>query len=158
MKIYAVTGHRPEKLGGYLFEAEERRLKLARAYFTADRPDQIITGMALGWDTAVALAAVDLGIPFIAAVPFKGQEGQWFPNAQKRYRDLLRAACDVVVVSAGGFTAEKMMIRNEWMVDRADKVIALWDGSPGGSGNCACYAMRRGVQVVNLYKFWVKGL
>jgi uncharacterized phage-like protein YoqJ len=33
-----------------------------------------------------------------------------------------------------------MQIRNEWMVDRCDKLIAVWDGSKGGTGNCVDYA------------------
>lgn len=30
--------------------------------------------MALGWNTALALAAIELGIPLTAAVPFEGQK------------------------------------------------------------------------------------
>lgn len=29
-----------------------------------------------------------------------------------------------------------MQKRNEYMVDLADKVVAVWDGSKGGTDNC----------------------
>ena len=29
-----------------------------------------------------------------------------------------------------------MQARNEWMVDQATRLAALWDGSSGGTGNC----------------------
>lgn len=34
--------------------------------------------------------------------------------------------------------------RNQWMVDRADAVLAVWDGSPGGTANCVNYARKVG--------------
>ncbi len=40
-----------------------------------------------------------------------------------------------------------MQVRNEYMVDRADLVLALWNGTPGGTGNCVRYARTRGVPV-----------
>ena len=33
-----------------------------------------------------------------------------------------------------------MPTRNEYMVDLADKIIAVWDGSNGGTANCVKYA------------------
>ena len=34
----------------------------------------------------------------------------------------------------------KMQTRNEWMVNHCDKLIAVWNGSDGGTGNCVNYA------------------
>jgi uncharacterized phage-like protein YoqJ len=36
-----------------------------------------------------------------------------------------------------------MQKRNEWMVDHADAVIAVWDGSPSGTANCIGYARKK---------------
>jgi hypothetical protein len=33
--------------------------------------------MARGWDLALAKAAVELGLPLFAAIPFVGQESRW---------------------------------------------------------------------------------
>lgn len=43
---------------------------------------------------------------------------------------------------------------NEWMVDRAGRIAALWDGSWGGTFNCLNYARRRGVPIDNLWDRW----
>lgn len=152
MKTYAATGHRPDKLGGYYdLTAAERLARIAGEFLAACQPDRVISGMAQGWDTAVATAAVRLGLPFTAAVPFVGQELMWPLTARKRYANLLECADEVVIVSPGAFSNAKMQTRNEWMVNRADLVVAMWDGSRGGTANCLDYAGARGVPVVNLF-------
>jgi hypothetical protein len=72
--IIAVTGHRPGKLGGYNADVLSRATLLAAKHLRALDPKEVITGMALGWDTACALAAIRLHIPFTAALPFEEQD------------------------------------------------------------------------------------
>ncbi|MBD2505253.1 hypothetical protein H6G83_32415 [Anabaena azotica FACHB-119] len=55
MNIIAATGHRPTKLGGYSPAVLSRLTDLATAYFERISPTQVISGMALGWDTAIAI-------------------------------------------------------------------------------------------------------
>ena len=43
-----------------------------------------------------------------------------------------------------------MQKRNEYMVDLADKVIAVWDGSKGGTGNCVRYAEKCGKEIIRI--------
>ncbi|MBD2505254.1 hypothetical protein H6G83_32420 [Anabaena azotica FACHB-119] len=50
----------------------------------------------------------------------------------------------------------KLMKRNEWMVDQCHRLVALHDGSTGGTGNCVNYAKSKKVHIVNLWKSWVK--
>jgi uncharacterized phage-like protein YoqJ len=152
--IIAATGHRPEKLGGYTPEAVTRRYELAMWFLQHARPAHVISGVALGWDQAVAVAAYDLGIPFTAAVPFAGQGSRWPLRSQEIYRELLRIAARVVIVSEGGFSAAAMQRRNEWMVDNCDALVALWDGSSGGTGNCVTYANKIGRPGWNLWQYW----
>lgn len=140
--IVAFTGHRPDKLGGYTLpnptylrvsskiDQELRKLQ----------PDTVISGMALGVDQWAAYIAHKLGIPFIAAIPFINQECKWPEKSQKTYHQLLRLASEKIIVSPGGYSAAKMQIRNQWMVDHCDILIAIWDQSPGGTGNCINYA------------------
>lgn len=147
--IYAGTGHRPNKLGGYSDEVLTKLKSLA--IDNLDGVDKIITGMALGWDTALALAALYLDIPYIAAVPFYGQERMWPKESQDRYHNLIKQASDVVYVCDQGYAPWKMQIRNEWMVDNCDIVLALWDGSKGGTGNCIEYALKKGKPIKNVW-------
>jgi len=152
--IIAGTGHRPDKLGGYGPAVASRLLDLARAALMQYRPDKVISGMALGWDTALALAAIELDIPLIAAVPFEGHERKWRPEQKGQYWLILARAAEVVIVSPGGYEAWKMQARNEWMVDHATGVLALWNGGPGGTGNCVEYARASQVEIVNLWSTW----
>lgn len=152
--IISATGHRPNKLGGYTTDATNRLYNVALAYLAAHRPDKVITGMALGWDQAVGWAASDLRIPFVAAIPFTGQEKIWNSTDQQWYNDLLRNAEEVVVVSEGSYAPWKMQVRNKWMVDRADQILALWDGTDGGTANCVRYAESIGKPVVNVYSVY----
>ena len=140
--IVAGTGHRPDKLGGYGASTVRRLTLFARFVLEGVGPDGVISGMALGWDMALAEAALDLGIPLLAALPFRGQEARWPEASQARYRGLLARASRIEIVCEGGYSAWKMQARNEWMVDHCDLLLALWDGSSGGTANCVRYARR----------------
>jgi uncharacterized phage-like protein YoqJ len=152
----AVTGHRPEKLGGYqpynplrtqLTTKLEQRLML----ILCDHPNLVvITGMALGFDQWVAGSCRRLSIPYIAAVPFDGQERRWPETSQRIYIDLLKSASRVHVVCPGPYLSWKMQRRNVWMIDNCVYLIAAWDGSPGGTANCVEYAKKVGRSMENL--------
>ena len=154
MTVFSGTGHRPPKLGGYQIQpvlvdfAEMTLIKLGAT--------KVISGMALGWDQALAEAAVNLGRPWVAAIPFSGQESKWPQASQDKYHALLAQASDQVLVSQGGYSPQAMQIRNQWMVDNADWVLALWNGSRGGTYNCIQYASEQDVPIANVYKPWVK--
>lgn len=155
--IVAGTGHRPDKLGGYSIEIEDKLRVFARRHLERIGPSQVISGMALGWDQALAQAALDLSIPLVAAVPFLGFGSRWPTSAQYRCTALLCAATEIEVVSETPGT-RALQRRNEWMVDRAGLMLALWDGSWGGTFNCIQYANRRDVEVLNLWPAWVGNL
>lgn len=150
--IVAGTGHRPNKLGGYTRDARTHLFNTAIKSLEHLQPTKLISGMALGWDQALARACVELSIPFIAAVPFAGQETVWPAASQREYHELCEAASDLIIVSPGGYSAAKMQIRNEWMVDHCDRVLALWDGSPGGTRNCVDYAKTVNKPISNAWK------
>ena len=88
--------------------------------------------MALGWDQALAVAAVTLGIPLIAAVPFAEQAAAWPEGSQLRYRNLLAEAAEVHTICPPGYAGWKMQQRNNWMVIKSDVLLALWNGTSGG--------------------------
>lgn len=139
--IVAATGHRPEKLLSHhpLPDLDRRLFQFARDVLVELEPSEVISGMALGWDQAVAQAAISLRIPLTAACPFKGQERLWPGSKQALYREILSKAQRVVYVCNHGLNIA-FQERNEWMVDRCDKLTALYDGTPGGTANCVQYA------------------
>lgn len=154
--IVAGTGHRPQKLGGFGPDIGRRLLALVMPWLAENRPDEVISGMALGYDQALAEAAIHLGIPVTAAVPFDGQEARWPDAARARYRSILAKASRLVVVSPGGYAAAKLFTRNEWMVDQCTMLLALFDGSPaGGTAAAIDYAQRRQKPIENLWARWI---
>lgn len=151
--IIAGTGHRPPKLGGYSTDVLRRLVTFATDHLDFHRPTRVISGMALGWDTALAIAATRLEIPWTAAIPFPAQPDRWPESSRARYHKLLDRAADVVTL-ADTYSPQAMQTRNEWMVDHADQVWALWNGTPGGTSNCLTYAARTARPVVNLWDLW----
>lgn len=152
--IMAGTGHRPNKLGGYGLHITNRLIAVASEALQTYKPDKVISGMALGWDQALASAAVLNKIPFIAAVPFIGQERMWPPSSQVIFKELCGKAEQVVIVSPGEYSAAKMQTRNEWMVHHCDTVLALWDGTSGGTANCVRFAEAIKKPVINVWERW----
>lgn len=157
--IYAATGHRLDKLGGYDRQVDERLIRFAIAWLSTRKDAKAaISGLALGWDTAFAFAALSCDIPLIGAVPFVGQESKWPVEARARYRYLLGACATVHVVSPGGYANVKFQKRNRWMVDRCGTLAALWNGTAGGTANCVNYAATKSLLVttINLWDQWTE--
>lgn len=156
--IIAGTGHRPDKLGGYEIEATMRVIDFATKVMATRQPSRIITGMAIGWDMALAQAAINLGISYHAYVPFEGQELKWPMSTRLYYKVLLTKAEHVKICSTGGYSKASMQLRNQQMVDDCDVIAALWNGSPGGTENCLSYAMLVGKPYVNYWGEFVVAL
>lgn len=154
--IYAGTGHRPPRLGLGHAPADQIRLRsFVVARFPVDAT-RVVSGMAQGLDQALAEAAVLKKVPFTAAVPFEGMDKRWPDEARRRFRSLLDQAAHVVVVSPGGYAHEKFIVRDHWMVDHAEAVLALYDEeeTKSGTGATVRYARKTGKPVTNLWSEW----
>lgn len=150
--IVSFTGHRPPKLGGYntpnpTYEFITNELRRVLKELS---PKQAITGMALGVDQWAAEICIDLKIPFVAAVPFRGQELYWPEDSRKKYLDLLAHAERVECINQGGYASWKMQTRNQWMVNNSDLLIAVFDGTPGGTKNCFDYAETEKKKIIRI--------
>lgn len=113
-----------------------------------------VCGMAVGADAEFAEAAIEIGVPLVAAVPVETQADPWPPEAQHRYARLLNRACHVVEVwkdpaYAAVNIGAQMMARNRWMLDHSDMIVAVWNGQKsGGTYNAVREAHRRGRKVM----------
>ena len=146
------TGHRPSKLNGY--KPEDNKELLWRLHdcivdhIQKNNVDTFITGMALGIDMWAAKIVVKLKqqYPFlklICAIPCKGQDKMWNEVDKSVYQGILDVADQVIYVSEEEYQPYLMQKRNEWMTDKSQYVIAVWDGSSGGTGNCVKYAQKQ---------------
>jgi hypothetical protein len=98
-----------------------------------------ITGVALGIDQDFCGVCVELGVPFVAFIPFVGQGLRWPAASREVYRKVLDAAAGVRVVSQPPATDEAArraaLDRNAAMAEVCDELIAVWDGSQGGTSH-----------------------
>ena len=146
------TGHRPEKLS--LPESEvkaelEKEIRLA----IADGINVFITGMAPGVDIWAAEVVLELKeelpLKLIAASPHPGFENRWPISWQKRYAAIM-AKADFIKEVCSHYSRGCYQIRNEWMVDSAELVIAYVKYSWGGASKTLEYAKRKMKQIINL--------
>ena len=165
MKTITFAGHRPDKLYGYDLK-DERYLKLNKFLeemledkILNEGYDKFISGGALGFDTVAFLSVKNLKekyphIQNIIAVPFENQSTKWSTKDKSLYNWMKNKADDIVYVDTiegydrtgteiGVFHRDKLMIRNEYMVDNSDLLIALWNGdNKSGTANCIKYAKK----------------
>jgi len=149
--IVGITGHRPQKVGGFSLPNPTyiKVCKEIEKHLRELKPYKVISGMALGVDSWFCSIATKLNIPFIAAIPFKDQESVWQDKDKKIYLRFLEKAEDVIIVSSGGFSKEKMQIRNEYIVDNCDILIAVFNKElGGGTANCVKYAEEKKREII----------
>lgn len=144
------TGHRPEKLSR-TERAIKSDLKKEIKQAIKDGYTVYLTGMARGTDLwaaeiVLALRKRNKDLKLICAIPYEGFELRWSEQWQTLYRQVL-AEADLVKVIGNGYHPGIFQIRNEWMVDRSTRVIAVYNGQAGGTKNTICYADRHSIPV-----------
>ena len=77
-------------------------------------------------------------------IPFEGMEERW-PADWKKHYDQVRRQADFVWVLSDRYSKEAYQSRNQWLVDHASRLIAVFNGDPSGTGNTIRYAREMGV-------------
>lgn len=153
------TGHRPNRLP-FLSELEpecvklKNRIEAAVREVIADGADLFNTGMALGVDMWAAEIVLGLKeefphIKLTALIPCPDQADRWGEELKARYNGIL-ARCDKVITISPCYDTECMKKRNMALVDSCDVLIAVFDGSRGGTYQTVNYAKFRHKQMVIL--------
>lgn len=154
------TGHRIEKLPWRNNEKDPACLALKRKLYDTLSAlygagyRHFICGMATGSDIYFGEAVVALreerpDVTLEAAVPFEGQAARWPSELRRRYFRLAEE-CDRLTVLRSSYTPDCMMERNRYMVDRSSVLLAVYNGTAGGTRNTMLYALRENVRVVKL--------
>lgn len=161
-----------------MLELKEALLKIIEDLIVNRNATTFITGGALGADQAAFWCVYILQkkyphIQNVVAIPYSDQGKKVWSEKEKRYKGwsdeqiewynkILQRANKVVYVDTqpnyqrdqrtevGRHSGYKLQIRNEYMVDHADGIVAIWDGVKGkvngkGSGtwNCLDYAAKK---------------
>ena len=154
-KTCCFTGHRPEKI------TENVDIIKANLSYEIQKAidlgyDTFITGMALGTDTWAGEIMLEFkkhneNIKLICAVPFNGVEKNRTPELQKIFHEILDNSDDSHYLSKK-YTRWAVLARDEWMVDNSSYVIAVFNGSYGGTQHTLDYAkkMERKISYVNM--------
>lgn len=144
------TGHRPEKLR---IPEEEAKKHLTTEIQKAINEGYItfLSGMARGIDIWAAEIVLDFkrnGVPIhlICCIPYDNFESRWSEDWQDKYHTILQEA-DIVKYTSHQYYNGCLQTRNTFMVDRSARLIAVYNGEPGGTRNTIEYAKRKGVEI-----------
>lgn len=130
-----VTGHRPQKLGGFKVNPTQTFVKeqLERVIKKLDNGSvELVTGMALGVDQWFCEIGLGLGLKVHAYLPCKGQSKKWDKNAQEKHKELT-LQCDWRLISKDTYQGPHQLLnRNTAMVSDSNIAIIVWDGKENG--------------------------
>lgn len=156
--VICLTGHRPKKMFGYdLNHPGYIKLKnFLKDILVKYNCTEALSGMALGCDQVFAMAALELKkegyqIKLHCVIPFRGYDKKWPQSSKDLYRKICNQADEITVVDPStDYKPYLMQKRNQYMVDHADMVIAIWDGSVSGTKNCVDYANKKRKDIIYL--------
>ena len=147
------TGHRPDKM-----QQGEKEIKpllekaiddaIANGYVT------FITGMAMGTDIWAAEIVLEKKksnseLHLICALPHPDFEKPRSLTEKTRFNKIIKKADLVKEISDHYFRA-CYQVRNEWMVDHSNLVIAVFNGQKSGTKNTVDYAKKHKIMIVNI--------
>jgi len=147
--VIAFTGHRDVasiQLNALLLN--EIMYRVEQGYHT------FLCGAAWGMDIAFGRQVLLVKgtnyphIRLICAIPHEEQAKSWTEYWRNQYYDLLEQADDMALISRH-YTRDCYHRRNQYMVDSADVLLAVYDGrEKGGTAYTVRYAATRGKEIV----------
>ncbi len=144
----ALTGHRklPENLNdNALYDKLEELLE--------NGCDTFFCGMAQGFDLRALKCLADLKrrrrFTIEACIPFAGHEKSFSAEKRKEYLELLEW-CDQKTVLFENYFNGCFLVRDRYMVDCSDVVLAYCTKNTGGAFYTTNYALKKRVPVIYL--------
>lgn len=154
------TGHRPDKLPSGWRQERDACAPLRAALRSSIKMAVengyrcFISGMAQGVDTLAAEEVLLLrdkmsDIKLIAALPCPNQDYRWPAEARIKFKSILDKA-DKTKIVCDFYSPFCMGARNLWMVEQSSMLIAVYDGSKGGTANTISHAERFGLKIIKI--------
>lgn len=156
-KTVCFSGHRPEKLpdGGSDYSQTVRTLKSILYKEIIDSAENgyttFVTGLARGVDLwagemVMELKAQGMPLRLVAAAPYRAH-GSSFKGRDKFVLGNIFLKADEIVYVSENYSRDCMRLRNEYMVDRSDKLIAVVSDYRSGPGQTIRYAERKQLEL-----------
>lgn len=153
-KSVCFSGHRPEKLPGKgMDDSSEtafiRNLLICKIEESIrEGYTRFYSGVARGIDLWAAGAVLELkennpGIELICVKPVENQ-GSNFPEKDKLLYESVIKRADKVICTSSGYSKNCYAVRNRYMVDNAEKLIAFVKNYRSGTGQTINYARKLG--------------
>ena len=167
MTTACFTGHR--KLNGQYYNASNPSIEwmtlkdylVEMIHWFIINPDlnvdTFISGLAIGVDQIAAESVIEArqrpgietNVQLIGAKPFPSQASRW-PKPTYNHWEYVCSLCNhIYTISDDPYHPSKMQIRNQWMVNQSDYIIAVWDGTEhGGTWNCIDFARSQNKRIL----------
>ena len=150
----AFTGHRLQKLGFGFDEDAESFVKLRNylhselMFLIGHNYTHFLSGGAQGFDLIAAEEVLKLRsqLTFVTlelVKPCQNQDAHW-PHALRSRYEAVEAAADAVTLISDAYSESCLFERNRFLVDSADMLLALYNGTPGGTKMTVEYARKNG--------------
>ena len=155
MSTICFTGHRPKALAGYNPKSYEYLRGYLLHYLKGLDADHYISGGAQGFDQIAFWAVQELkksrpNVINEVVIPFSTQSLRWAPTglfSQQEWKEMLQAA-DQIKCLSNTYSKKLLIERNHVMVDKADDVIALYNGDKtSGTAECLRYAYAKNKKI-----------
>jgi uncharacterized phage-like protein YoqJ len=97
-----------------------------------DGPLTVVSGLRLGAEQLGAEAAIELGLPLVAVLPYPDPDAPWPRASQEHFAGLLRAAAVQITLDdrspatkqAAGAALGR---RDAWLAKQVDAAVVVWD-------------------------------
>ena len=114
---------------------------------------EVISGFAYGFETAIGLSALGLGIRLKSAIPYKGLGTNW-PAEDRKLLGKLTSLSEVRYESSNQYSTYAVHKKNIWMIDYCDHLLVLWDGRQGEIKDSLDYAVKINKPFTNVWEIY----
>lgn len=165
-RICTITGHRPQRFKFKYNEHYKLCIKIKKALtaeiinFYNQGVRTFWIGGSIGVDTWAAEIIIELkkqkgyeDMRLCVALPFFDFKEHYDVRQQTRLRDIL-SACDEQIITSEAASERAYRIRNEYMVNQSDCVLAVYDNNRAirsGTGMTVNYAHKKGIPIILIH-------
>ena len=161
--VVCFTGHRPDKISDWAHNPKVVEQTIRRAVAeeivrqSREGAEEFISGMAPGFDLWAADEVVRLrqsGLispttKLTLAIPYPHFERSFDTSHHPLYNHIMEQADEIVYVSQH-YHKGCYAMRNDFLAERADTLIAYYEGTEGGTHYTLRKGMAKGCRCVNL--------